>query len=283
MQHISEIAPLRAQLNAWRHAGERVVLVPTMGNLHAGHRRLVEIACGQGDHVVATVFVNPTQFGPGEDFSSYPRTLDADMEGLRAAGADLLFAPATAVIYPGDATPGTWVEPPVALANILCGAFRPGHFRGVATVVAKLFNLVQPDVAVFGEKDWQQLMVIRRLVADLNFPVEIVGVPTVREADGLAMSSRNGYLSPAERTVAPALYAALQTAVGRVQAGALIDDVECATIQAIDAAGLRAEYVSVRRADDLGDPAPDDRALVILAAARLGKARLIDNIAFRRD
>lgn len=254
-----------------------------MGNLHAGHLHLVAIARQHGQRVIATVFVNPAQFGPGEDFSRYPRTLEADAEGLRSAGADLLFAPPVEAMYPGGATSGTLIEPPAALANILCGAFRPGHFRGVATVVGKLFNLVQPDVAVFGEKDWQQLMVIRRLVADLDFPIEIVGVPTVRAADGLAMSSRNGYLSPEERAIAPALYAALQQAVAQVQSGALIDDVECATIQAIDAAGLRAEYVSVRRADDLGDPGRNDQDLVILTAARLGKARLIDNIVFRRD
>lgn len=279
---MSNIAAMRDEIRAWRVAGERVVLVPTMGNLHAGHLRLVEVAREHGERVVATVFVNPTQFGPGEDFDSYPRTLDADARGLRDAGADLLFAPATEAIYPGGAGPSTTVEPPPELANILCGAFRPGHFRGVATVVAKLFNLVSPDVAVFGEKDFQQLMIIRRLSADLDFPIDIVGVPTVREADGLAMSSRNAYLSAEERKIAPGLQRALRNAVERLQGGALVDDVECATIQAIDAAGLRCEYVSVRRATDLGDPIAADRDLVVLAAARLGGARLIDNLVFSR-
>lgn len=282
METIHDINGLRARIRAWRAQGERIVLVPTMGNLHAGHLRLVKVARRHGERVVATVFVNPAQFGPGEDYASYPRTLDADAAGLRAAGADLLFAPPTEAIYPGGSGATTLVEPPPQLANILCGAFRPGHFRGVATVVAKLFNLVQPDVAVFGDKDFQQLMIIRRLVADLDFPIEIVGVSTVREADGLAMSSRNGYLSPEERAIAPGLQQALQVAVARIQAGALVDDVECATIQAIDKAGLRCEYVSVRRAADLGDPRGSDHDLVILTAARLGKARLIDNLPFRR-
>ncbi|MCP5141623.1 MAG: pantoate--beta-alanine ligase [Chromatiales bacterium] len=278
MKVVEGISALRSQVRAWRAAGERVVLVPTMGNLHAGHLRLVEVGREHGERIVASVFVNPTQFGAGEDFDKYPRTLDADAKGLQGAGADLLFAPPTEAIYPGGVASATIVEPPPELANILCGAFRPGHFRGVATVVAKLFNLVQPDVAVFGEKDFQQLMIIRRLTTDLNFPIDIVGVPTVREADGLAMSSRNGYLSVDERAIAPALHGCLVDAADRLRAGVLIDDVECGTIRAVDGAGLRCEYVSVRRAADLGDPGPSDKNLVILVAARLGAARLIDNL-----
>src|SRR5512144_164979 len=251
MQTVHRIAELRALLAERRQAGERIALVPTMGNLHRGHIHLVEVAKTLADYSVATIFVNPMQFGPKEDFNSYPRTLEEDSRQLTAVGLDLLFAPPVAEAYPNGLDNLTRVEVP-ELSNILCGASRPVHFAGVATVVSKLFNMVQPDVALFGEKDWQQLLVIRRLTADLNFPVEIVGVPTVREADGLAMSSRNSYLSAIERIVAPTLYATLQAATARLQAG----ERDYATIQRdactmLEQSGFRPDYFEIRRAHDL--------------------------------
>jgi pantoate--beta-alanine ligase len=248
-----------------------------MGNLHRGHLQLVEVAKTLADYSVASIFVNPMQFSPKEDFNSYPRTLEEDSRQLTAVGLDLLFAPPVAEVYPNGLDNLTRVEVP-ELSHILCGASRPVHFTGVATVVSKLFNIVQPDVALFGEKDWQQLLVIRQLTADLNFPVEIVGVSTVREADGLAMSSRNGYLSAAERTVAPTLYAMLQAATARLQAGerdyAAIQRDACATLEQ---AGFRPDYFEIRRAYDLAPPTKGDTELRILVAAWLGRARLIDN------
>jgi pantoate--beta-alanine ligase len=206
MQTILSINPLRDTLKTWRGLDKTIAFVPTMGNLHAGHIHLVEQAKAQADKVVVSIFVNPTQFSAGEDFGAYPRTPDEDSEKLSAAGADLLFMPEASEIYPGAAA--TFVEVP-GISEILCGAFRPGHFRGVATVVCKLFNITQPDLALFGEKDFQQLAVIRRMVADLNMPVQIIGIPTVREASGLALSSRNHYLSAAEQQQATALYQSL--------------------------------------------------------------------------
>lgn len=279
MRTVHTIAELRAQVAAWRQAGERVAFVPTMGNLHRGHIHLVERAREQAPRTVASIFVNPTQFGPNEDFAGYPRTLAEDARQLEAAGLDLLFAPPVAEIYPRPLEDMTAVTVP-ELSGILCGASRPTHFRGVATVVGKLFNMVQPDAALFGEKDWQQLMVIRRLVEDLNFPVEIIGVPTVRETDGLAMSSRNGYLTPQERAIAPALYATLSASAQRLRAGErdyqrLADEAKAA----LAAAGFRPDYFEIRRAGDLKPPSGEDTHLRILAAAWLGKARLIDNLA----
>ncbi len=209
MQTVHTIAELRAQVAVWKRAGERVAFVPTMGNLHRGHIHLVERARAWASRIVASIFVNPLQFGPNEDFAAYPRTLAEDSRQLAAVGLDLLFAPGVAEVYPRPLEAMTHVTVP-ELPAVLCGASRPTHFLGVTTVVTKLFNMAQPDVAVFGEKDWQQLVIIRRMAADLDMPVEIVGVPTVREADGLAMSSRNGYLSPEQRAVAPTLYATLQ-------------------------------------------------------------------------
>ena len=279
MRTVHTIAELRAQVAAWRQAGERVAFVPTMGNLHRGHIHLVERAREQAPRTVASIFVNPTQFGPNEDFAGYPRTLAEDARQLKAAGLDVLFAPPVAEIYPRPLEDMTAVTVP-ELSGILCGASRPTHFRGVATVVGKLFNMVQPDAALFGEKDWQQLMVIRRLVEDLNFPVEIIGVPTVREADGLAMSSRNRYLTPQERAIAPALYATLSASAQRLRAGErdyqrLADEAKTA----LAAAGFRPDYFEIRRAGDLKPPSGEDTHLRILAAAWLGKARLIDNLA----
>ena len=277
MQILHRIAEVRAQVTAWRQSAERIALVPTMGNLHRGHIRLVEEAQGLTERSVASIFVNPLQFSADEDYGGYPRTLEEDSRQFERVGLELLFAPSAAEVYPNGPQGMTRVEVP-ELSFILCGAFRPVHFTGVATVVTKLFNMVQPDVAVFGEKDWQQLMVIRRLTADLNLPVEIVGVPTVREADGLAMSSRNGYLSAAERAVAPTLYQTLLAAAERLQEGRgdyrAIEEAALATLQE---AGFRPDYVAIRRPWDLGEPAADAAELRILAAAWLGRARLIDN------
>ena len=278
MRIVHEIADLRAQVAAWKRLGERVALVPTMGNLHRGHIHLVEQGRERAARTVASIFVNPTQFGPNEDFAGYPRTLDDDGRHLAAAGLDLLFAPAVAAIYPRPLEAMTQVRVP-ALSDILCGASRPVHFGGVATVVTKLFNLVQPDVAIFGEKDWQQVVIIRRLTADLDLPVDIVGVPTVRESDGLAMSSRNGYLSVEERAIAPTLYATLTACAEKMRAGerdyaTLANEVNTR----LAAAGFRPDYCEIRRANDLQPPASEDSDLRILAAAWLGRARLIDNV-----
>ncbi|MBK1716384.1 pantoate--beta-alanine ligase [Thiocystis violacea] len=282
MDRIERVRDLRERVGAWRSAGERVALVPTMGNLHAGHLRLVREARARAERVVATVFVNPLQFGPGEDLDAYPRTLAEDQRQLAGEGCDLLFAPRTSEVYPRGQEIQTRVEVP-GLSDILCGATRPGHFAGVATVVCKLLNMAQPDVALFGEKDFQQLLVIRRLVEDLDMPVEIVGVATVREADGLAMSSRNGYLDAGERLRAPALYQALRQAGESLRQGESIERVERAATEAILESGLRPDYLSVRVASDLSPAHSGDADLVILGAAYLGRARLIDNLRLTLD
>jgi pantoate--beta-alanine ligase len=277
MDLLEQVAELRQRVAAWRRSGARVAFVPTMGNLHLGHLTLVRVARTQADRTVASIFVNPLQFGPREDLAAYPRTLERDREMLAAEGTDLLFAPAVEAVYPRGQEAQTRVEVP-GLSGILCGASRPGHFTGVATVVCELFNMVQPDLAVFGEKDFQQLLVIRRMAEDLSLPVEIQGVPTVREADGLALSSRNGYLTADERGRAPAIYRALQTARDRLVEGTAMDAVEAAGREALSRAGLVPDYFSVRRSEDLAEPQAADRELVVLAAAHLGKARLIDNL-----
>lgn len=278
MLTVTSLPVLRQTVHAWRAQGLSVAFVPTMGNLHSGHLRLVEEAKRQADRVAVSIFVNPTQFGPGEDYSVYPRTPEADAEKLRGAGADLLYLPGTAELYPADPAGMAYVEVP-GLSDDLCGRFRPGHFRGVATVVLKLFNQVRPDIALFGEKDYQQLTVIRRMVADLDLPVRVQGVPTVREPDGLAMSSRNGYLNPEERARAAGLHAGLAEAAGEIRAGARdFRRIEEERTEALRAAGFQPDYVAVRRQEDLAPPGPDDRRLVILAAARLGRTRLIDNL-----
>lgn len=273
----------RSAVAGWRRRGEYVALVPTMGNLHEGHLQLVKQARQRADRVVASLFVNPLQFAPGEDYDRYPRTLEADGMRLAEAGVDLLFAPEAATMFPPETTWGqTRVEVP-GLSDILCGAQRPGHFAGVATVVTKLFNIVGPDVAYFGEKDFQQLLLVRQLVDDLSLPVEVVAVPTVREADGLAMSSRNGYLDAGERARAPALWQALQTAREQVLHGGIeLAAIEAQAQDTLVQAGLEPDYVSVRRAADLAVPKADDRELVIVAAVRLGSTRLIDNITLSR-
>jgi pantoate--beta-alanine ligase len=283
MHTVSDVANLYEQLHAWRRNGESIALVPTMGNLHAGHLHLVEEAQREARRVVVSLFVNPLQFGPTEDFAAYPRTIEEDSARLKALGVDVLFMPTVADMYPCPAQALTYVEVP-ALSDELCGQFRPGHFRGVATVVMKLFNLVQPDVALFGEKDFQQLMVIRRMVADLNLPIRIVGVPTVREADGLAMSSRNGYLSVDERRQAGQLYAQLRWVAEELTQGRRdFTAIEQACSRALEHAGFTVDYVAIRRREDLGLPAAADSALVALAAARLGRARLIDNLRVDLD
>ncbi|MGD9000455.1 MAG: pantoate--beta-alanine ligase [Granulosicoccaceae bacterium] len=279
MLTVTDTDSLRSYIHAWREAGERVAFVPTMGNLHEGHLQLVDAARSQASRVVVSIFVNPAQFGPNEDFAAYPRTPEQDSELLAARRADLLYMPGVDSMYPGGEGAMTRVEPPEALTNILCGASRPGHFSGVATVVTKLLNQVQPDVAVFGEKDFQQLLVIRRVVADLDLPVAIVGVPTVREADGLAMSSRNRYLDSDERVQAAQLSAILREMAGRLQQGERdFAALEAAAAAQLRRAGFVPDYVSIRCATDLTTPGRGDTALVILAAARLGEARLIDNL-----
>lgn len=270
---------LRAELAALRARHERVALVPTMGNLHLGHRRLMEEARRHADAVVVSIYVNPLQFGPREDFAAYPRTPEEDRQVLGQAGVDLLYAPDEREIYPRGRELHTQIEVP-ALGDILCGVFRPGHFRGVATVVSRLLHLVTPDVALFGNKDYQQLAVIRRLVEDLPMAITLVGVPTVREPDGLALSSRNNYLSAEERRKAPILYKSLERASAAVRQGASRTAAEEQALTELRAGGFRPDYVSVRRDPDLAEPGPADKALVVLAAAWLGRTRLIDNLQF---
>ena len=282
MDTVTTIAAVRARVRSWRREGRRVAFVPTMGNLHAGHVSLIEAARRHGERFVASIFVNPMQFGPNEDFAHYPRTPREDERMLAAAGCNLMFTPEVSEIYPHGSERATRVEVP-ALSRILDGEFRPGHFEGVTTVVAKLFHIVEPDVAVFGEKDFQQLTVIRRMVAELCMPVEIVGAPTVRDGDGLAMSSRNQYLTAAERALAPKIYQALQAAVARLRAADTdFAGIERAGFQALESAGFRPDYFAVRQAADLAAPVPASARLVVLTAARLGRARLIDNVQVAR-
>ncbi|MBW3567347.1 MAG: pantoate--beta-alanine ligase [Proteobacteria bacterium] len=268
---------LRERSHDWRIAGERIAFVPTMGNLHAGHLALVEAARGKAERVAVSIFVNPTQFGPNEDFERYPRTETEDAARLAKAGVDLLFMPGVDEMYPGGTGETTFVEVP-GLSDQLCGARRPGHFRGVATIVARLFNSVQPDIALFGEKGYQQLLVIRRMVRDLAFPVEVIGVPTSREKDGLALSSRNQYLSETERALAPQLNATLRTVADRIHEGEKdFAALERDAMSRLERSGFAPEYIAIRRVADLEPPTPGD-ALVILVAAHLGRTRLIDNL-----
>ncbi len=278
MQTVNSIVELRRQIKAWRQHGQRIAFVPTMGNLHAGHLALVEQAKQHADRVVVSIFVNPMQFGPGEDFDSYPRTLAADSVKLEQVAIDLLFAPSVEEVYPHGHGVASQIEVPEASEG-LCAESRPGHFSGVATVVAKLFNMVQPDCALFGEKDYQQLQVIRRMVADLCFPIEIVAVPTKREADGLAMSSRNGYLSVVEREIAPRLHQALQQVTQGLKQGRRdYVALEQEGAEFLVAAGFVPEYFTIRQADTLQAAEPGMPELIVLAAAKLGKTRLIDNL-----
>ncbi|SQG00318.1 pantoate--beta-alanine ligase [Paucimonas lemoignei] len=283
MNTVKTVRELRAAVARARSEGKRIGLVPTMGNLHSGHAALVTKAAQRADFVVATIFVNPMQFGPNEDLATYPRTLAADQERLLEAGCHLLFTPNVEEMYPHGMADQTTVSVPV-ISEGLCGASRPGHFDGVSTVVSKLFNMVQPDLAIFGEKDFQQLAVIRALVRDLNMPIQIIGEPTVRAEDGLALSSRNGYLTADERAIAPQLYRVIQGIASAINSGdkdfsALLD----AGKGQLQAAGLRPDYLEVREATSLRPATAQDDDLVILAAAFLGKTRLIDNLHLSRE
>jgi pantoate--beta-alanine ligase len=280
MQTVTTIEALRCCTRTWRQNGQTIAFVPTMGNLHAGHISLVQAARQQADRVVVSIFVNPTQFGPNEDFASYPRTEQQDQAQLLGSGTDLLFLPSADEMYPKLTQTRVSVS---ELSTLLCGASRPGHFDGVAIVVCKLLNMVQPDVLLLGEKDFQQLTVIKTMVSDLNLPLTVQGIATVRETDGLAMSSRNGYLSPSERQVAPLLYQILCDAReaiinGRIDFQAIIDE----QTQKLKNVGFLMDYLQICRKIDLHPATATDQELVILVAAKLGKTRLIDNVYFTR-
>ncbi|WP_280539644.1 pantoate--beta-alanine ligase [Chromohalobacter sp. 11-W] len=277
MLTLHDIAELRAHLNPQRRDGQRIALVPTMGNLHAGHLALVDAARRDADVVVATIFVNPLQFGAGEDFERYPRTLEADTQALASHGCDIVFAPSPETLYPQGRDHHTQVSVP-QVADGLCGTNRPGHFTGVATVVSLLFHLVQPDTAYFGRKDYQQLTVIRKMVADLHFPIDIVGVPTQRAEDGLALSSRNAYLSTAERQRAPALYRVLCQVRDALQGGEPPAPALREGLASLAAEGFKPDYLELRRTQDLGPVALETRETILLVAAHLGTTRLIDNL-----
>jgi len=279
IETISELATLRERVSQWHREGLRVGFVPTMGNLHEGHFSLVSLARQHADRVVASVFVNPTQFGPNEDFARYPRTPEADAKGLGAAGCDVMWLPSVETMYPYGVEATVRVQVP-AVSETLEGAHRPGHFDGVATVVSRLFNQVQPDVAVFGRKDYQQLAVIRYMVRDLAFPVELIGADIVREANGLAMSSRNQYLSAREHEQAAAIHRSLQAMRESVQAGQARVAVEAQAKDTLVAAGFEPDYAVIRRPDLTEPGAGEGGAQVALIAARLGRTRLIDNLEF---
>lgn len=270
-----ELAELVAE---WRHHGDHIALVPTMGNLHRGHTSLVDLAREHAERIVVSIFVNPTQFGEGEDFDEYPRTLDRDTRRLKNTAADVIFVPDVETMYPFGLAMATRVSVP-GLTENFCGASRPGHFDGVTTVVARLFAMVQPDVAVFGQKDYQQQLVIRHMTADLNLPITIITGETVREDDGLAMSSRNSYLDEDDRARAPGLYESLRSVGTELESGRRnYDELEAGAIRRLTEAGFDVDYFAIRRAQNLESPDRDCDELVVLAAARLGAARLIDNI-----
>ncbi|WP_062385078.1 pantoate--beta-alanine ligase [Pseudomonas abietaniphila] len=283
MNTVKTVRELRAAVARARSEGKRIALVPTMGNLHSGHTALVTKAAQRADFVVASIFVNPLQFGPNEDLATYPRTLAADQEKLLQAGCHLLFTPTVEEMYPHGMADQTIVRVPV-VSEGLCGGSRPGHFDGVSTVVSKLFNMVQPDIAIFGQKDFQQLAVVSALVRDLNMPIQIIGEPTVRAADGLALSSRNGYLTEAERAAAPALYRVIKQIGDALHNGEqnhaqLLADGK----KALEAAGFRPDYLEIRQAVTLRPATPEDHDLVVLGAAFLGKTRLIDNLHLAKE
>ncbi|PBQ02111.1 pantoate--beta-alanine ligase [Pseudomonas congelans] len=283
MNTVKTVQDLRAAVARARSEGKRIALTPTMGNLHSGHAALVTKAAQRADFVVATIFVNPLQFGPNEDLATYPRTLAADQEKLLQAGCNLLFTPGVEEMYPHGMADQTLVSVP-HLSQGLCGASRPGHFEGVATVVSKLFNMVQPDLAIFGEKDFQQLAVIRAMVRDLNMPIQIIGEPTVRADDGLALSSRNGYLSDDQRAAAPELYQAIRQTADAISAGEQdFDTLLASKKQQLENAGFRIDYLEIRDATSLRPTTAENRDLVILAAAFLGTTRLIDNLHLTRS
>ena len=279
MRTVTTVGDLRLQVAAWRRDGLRIGFVPTMGNLHAGHFSLIHQAKESADRVIASIFVNPSQFGPNEDFDRYPRTPEADATALAGEGCDLLFLPSVAEMYPFGVAQRVRMDVP-SLTGILCGASRPGHFDGVCTVVSRLFNQVQPDLAVFGQKDYQQLAILRHMARDLAFPVDIQGAPTRREDDGLAMSSRNQYLTPEQRERAPLIQQTLHWVATRVSEGDRIEVTLMAARQRLADAGFEVDYVEVRRADlaPARDGVPEER--VALAAVKLGSTRLIDNLVF---
>lgn len=278
MNILQSVNELRSQILRWRQAGQSIAFVPTMGNLHAGHLKLVDVAKQQADQVICSIFVNPMQFGKNEDLANYPRTLEDDIAGLTQHGAAALFTPTPEIMYPRGLDVQSYVEVPL-LGDLHCGASRAGHFRGVSTVVSKLFNLVQPDVACFGQKDYQQLAIIRQMVTDLSFPIRIIGVPTERAADGLALSSRNGYLSASQRQQAPALYQILQQVKAAILAGQ--HDYRALERQAkadLTEAGFRPDYFDISHQHTLALAEHATEPKVILAAAALGTTRLIDNL-----
>ncbi|KGF62635.1 pantoate--beta-alanine ligase [Pseudomonas lutea] len=278
MNTVKTVRELRAAVARARSEGKRIALVPTMGNLHSGHIALVTKAVQRADFVIASIFVNPLQFGPSEDLASYPRTLAADQEQLLQAGCHLLFTPTVDEMYPHGMADQTIVRVPV-VSEGLCGGSRPGHFDGVSTVVSKLFNMVQPDIAIFGQKDFQQLAVVNALVRDLNMPIQIIGEPTVRAADGLALSSRNGYLSEDQRAAAPALYRVIKQIGDALRSGDQNHDQLLSDgVKALEAAGFRPDYLEIRNAVSLRPATSEDQDLVVLGAAFLGKTRLIDNL-----
>jgi len=280
MNTVENIKDLRAQVKAWRMQGLTIAFVPTMGNLHDGHLALVKAAHRYADKVIVSIFVNPMQFGLSEDIDNYPRTLAQDKASLISVNTNLLFTPTADIIYPKGFGENSYVEVP-HISELYCGASRPGHFRGVATVVCKLFNLVQPDVACFGSKDYQQLQVIKTMVKDLSMPVDIIPVEIIREQSGLAMSSRNGYLTKQELAIAPALYKTLQWLSKQLRASHQPRDYAALVMQAseqLEQAGLKTDYLNLCHAQTLAPVQPNDKEIVILAAAYLGKARLIDNL-----
>lgn len=283
MQTVSQIQSLRSRVKAWKQAGLSVAFVPTMGNLHQGHFSLVEKAKTVADKVVVSIFVNPMQFGPGEDLDKYPRTLEQDQQGLEALDIDILFTPTPDIIYPKGLDEQSYIEV-LGVSEGHCGGSRPGHFRGVATVVAKLFNLVQPDYACFGEKDFQQLQVIRTMVEDLSMPIEIIAVPTKREPSGLAMSSRNGYLSDEQKETAKVLFQVLNdTAQSLINGDTDIAALTNTAKSQLTAAGLVPDYYNIVAQKTLKPAVDTDKQLIILAAAFLGTVRLIDNLQINLD
>ena len=274
---IETLPLLRQHIRRLRQEGKRIALVPTMGNLHDGHMKLVDTAKASADVVVASIFVNPMQFDRAEDLARYPRTLQDDCEKLNKRKVDLVFAPAAAEIYPQGTESQTYVDVP-GLSTMLEGASRPGHFRGVSTIVSKLFNLIQPDVACFGEKDFQQLALIRKMVADMGYDIGIIGVPIMRAKDGLALSSRNGYLSAEQRKIAPGLYKVMNRAAEKLAAGERnLDEIIAIAGQELNEKGFRSDDIQIRDADTLLDLTENSQRVVILMAAWLGEARLIDN------
>lgn len=278
MEEVSTAEALREQLADWRHAGEHIALVPTMGSLHQGHLSLVDIAREHAERVVVSVFVNPKQFSDDDDFSEYPRTLERDRRRLKQAKADLLFVPEVETIYPFGIDGATSVTVP-ALTDELCGAFRPGHFDGVTTVISRLFSLVQPDVAVFGQKDYQQQLVIQRMTQDLSWPIKVICGETQREDDGLALSARNQLLTDKERAIAPKMHELLDEISRGLETGQRnYAEIESAAFEKLTTLGFEPEYVSIRRAENLDAPDRDCDELVVLMSAYLGKARLIDNL-----